>query len=51
MPILVQTVKESGLLLATFGEMNFDMNSIITQKQAGVDAIITDWVFKYNVAQ
>ncbi|KAJ3271470.1 hypothetical protein HDV01_006600 [Terramyces sp. JEL0728] len=51
MPILVQTVKESGLILATFGEKNFDSSSISVQKQAGVDAIITDWVFKYNVTQ
>ena len=48
MPILVQTVKESGLILATFGDLNYDITNVNIQYDAGVDALITDWVFKYN---
>ena len=45
---LVQTIKESGLMLATFGEENKVAENILIQERAGVDATIKDYVWKNN---
>ncbi|KAI9032077.1 PLC-like phosphodiesterase [Hyaloraphidium curvatum] len=48
-PSLIGTIKEGGLLLATFGEANADPENVRLQESCGVDAIMVDNVFKYNV--
>ncbi|KAI8840518.1 hypothetical protein BC829DRAFT_446957 [Chytridium lagenaria] len=47
-PALVNTIKESGLILATFGEANEDAKNVHIQETAGVDAILAHGVFRYN---
>ncbi|KAJ8324440.1 phosphate system positive regulatory protein pho81 [Batrachochytrium dendrobatidis] len=49
MPVLINTVKESGLILATFGEVNNQIEVSKIQESYGVDALITGRVFKYNI--
>ncbi|KAI8896637.1 hypothetical protein BC833DRAFT_596827 [Globomyces pollinis-pini] len=49
MPVLIQTIKESGLILGTFGNKNKDQENISMQEQNGVDAVIVDGIFKYNM--
>ncbi|KAI9144988.1 hypothetical protein BKA69DRAFT_1052414 [Paraphysoderma sedebokerense] len=46
-PTLLQTIKESGLILATFGELNNFSEYIKLQEKYGVDAIYQDGVLKY----
>jgi hypothetical protein len=46
MPTLVQTIKESGLMLATFGDENRVPGNIAVQEKAGADATIKDFVWK-----
>eukprot|EP00842_Homolaphlyctis_polyrhiza_P003288 jgi/Hompol1/3960/HPOL_003414-RA len=48
MPVLINTVKESGLILATFGPPNNDPFYIRQQETFGVDALIIGRVFRYN---
>ncbi|KAI8921753.1 hypothetical protein BC831DRAFT_475818 [Entophlyctis helioformis] len=48
MPVLINTIKESGLILATFGPPNTDPANIKLQESFGVDALIVGRVFKYN---
>ncbi len=48
MPALVQTVKESGLMLATFGDENRVPGNIAVQEKAGADATIKEYVWKNN---
>ncbi|KAJ3332193.1 phosphate system positive regulatory protein pho81 [Blyttiomyces sp. JEL0837] len=48
-PLLINTIKESGLILASFGKANGDAANVKLQEESGVDAIITNNVFKYNV--
>ncbi|CAB4416918.1 unnamed protein product [Rhizophagus irregularis] len=43
-PILVKTIKETGLLLFTYGSMNNDVTNVRLQRKAGVDAVIVDSV-------
>ncbi|RIA99322.1 Glycerophosphoryl diester phosphodiesterase family-domain-containing protein [Glomus cerebriforme] len=43
-PKLVKTIKETGLLLFTYGAMNNDVTNVRLQKKAGVDAVIVDSV-------
>ncbi len=48
MPLLVQTIKESGLMLASFGEANELSENRERQEKAGADATINGWVFRYT---
>lgn len=48
MPVLIQTIKESGLMLASFGPCNSDPENVAMQESAGADATIKGWVFKYK---
>ncbi|KAI9190717.1 uncharacterized protein BJ171DRAFT_490875 [Polychytrium aggregatum] len=48
-PILINTIKESGLILATFGSCNKSLDNVRQQEKNKVDAIIVDNVFRYNV--
>ncbi|ORX84117.1 hypothetical protein BCR32DRAFT_230679 [Anaeromyces robustus] len=41
-PILINTIKESGLFLATFGKGILDPESVKLQEKLGVDAVILD---------
>ncbi|GBC00079.1 hypothetical protein RclHR1_03740003 [Rhizophagus clarus] len=43
-PILVKAVKETGLLLFTYGSMNNNVDNARLQRKAGVDAVIVDSV-------
>jgi glycerophosphodiester phosphodiesterase len=43
-PELIRTVKNSGLLLCTYGAANNDRDKVLLQKQWGVDSIITDHI-------
>ncbi|KNC55614.1 uncharacterized protein AMSG_01883 [Thecamonas trahens ATCC 50062] len=43
---LVQTVHDAGLMLFTFGGLNNDEAAVELQQTAGVDAIITDAVYR-----
>ncbi|KAJ3337372.1 phosphate system positive regulatory protein pho81 [Gonapodya sp. JEL0774] len=47
---LINTVKESGLILATFGETNSVPANVTAQHLNGVDAIVIDDVMRYSVA-
>ncbi|KAI8808814.1 hypothetical protein BJ742DRAFT_807702 [Cladochytrium replicatum] len=47
-PMLINTIKESGLILATFGKANTKRANVDVQERAGVDAIISDGIFRYN---
>ena len=46
-PKLIQTIIESGLLLATFGDGNLQPEAVAVQARFGVDAIVRNGVFKY----
>ncbi|KAJ3164895.1 phosphate system positive regulatory protein pho81 [Geranomyces variabilis] len=48
-PILIKTIKESGLLLATCGDANNIPENVRVQDTHGVDAVIVNGVFRYNV--
>ncbi|KAJ3044483.1 phosphate system positive regulatory protein pho81 [Rhizophlyctis rosea] len=48
-PVLISTIKESGLMLATFGSANEDPQNVKVQEGFGVDGIIANNVFRYNV--
>src|SRR5438034_1258617 len=39
-PKLVKTIKETGLLLFTYGTMNNNVSNVQLQRKAGVDAVI-----------
>ncbi|KAK9764489.1 Glycerophosphocholine phosphodiesterase [Basidiobolus ranarum] len=43
-PKLIRTIKETGLLLFTYGSLNNDVVHVKRQKQYGVDAVIVDSV-------
>ncbi|KAG2205684.1 Glycerophosphoryl diester phosphodiesterase family-domain-containing protein [Mucor mucedo] len=43
-PRLVQVIKESGLLLFTYGILNNEVENAVAQKYYGVDAVIVDSV-------
>lgn len=43
-PHLINTVKEAGLLLFTYGGINNDSTAVRLQKRHGVDAVIVDSV-------
>ncbi|KAJ3009142.1 ADP-ribosylation factor protein 3 [Thoreauomyces humboldtii] len=45
-PVLIKTIKESGLLLATYGQTNNNPSNVSVQDQYGVDAVIVSGVFK-----
>ncbi|KAI9187703.1 phosphate system positive regulatory protein pho81 [Blastocladiella emersonii ATCC 22665] len=47
-PLLVQAVKESGLLLATFGEENAVPANVLAQERAGVDGVFADGVLRFT---
>ncbi|KAJ3108421.1 phosphate system positive regulatory protein pho81 [Phlyctochytrium planicorne] len=47
-PALINTIKESGLILATFGKANEEANNVFVQESAGVDAILSHGVLRYN---
>ncbi|KND03503.1 uncharacterized protein SPPG_00987 [Spizellomyces punctatus DAOM BR117] len=48
-PILINTIKESGLILATCGSANDSPPNVRIQEEHGADAIIVNNVFRYNV--
>ena len=48
MPILIQTVKESGLLLVSSGKLNLNPANVRLQEEKGLDATIVNKLFKYN---
>jgi len=43
-PIIVQTIKEAGLVLCTYGLANNDLTNVELQERLGVDAVIVDRV-------
>ncbi|ORX51055.1 ankyrin [Piromyces finnis] len=45
-PILINTIKESGLFLTTFGKYNFDPNAIKLQEKFGVDAVVINGIVR-----
>ena len=45
-PNLIKRIKETGLLLFTYGSMNNDVQNAQLQKEYGVDAVIVDSVAK-----
>ncbi|KAI9217491.1 hypothetical protein BC828DRAFT_391037 [Blastocladiella britannica] len=47
-PALVQAVKESGLLVATFGDANNVPANIVQQERAGVDGVFADGVLRFT---
>ncbi|KAJ3112247.1 phosphate system positive regulatory protein pho81 [Phlyctochytrium bullatum] len=47
-PALVNTIKESGLILGTFGQANSAARNVAAQEASGVDAILAHGVFRYN---
>ncbi|KAJ1655278.1 phosphate system positive regulatory protein pho81 [Dispira simplex] len=47
-PSLITTIKQSGLVLATFGQANCFPENLELQKLYGVDAILAKGVFRYN---
>ncbi|KAL7751046.1 phosphate system positive regulatory protein pho81 [Sorochytrium milnesiophthora] len=47
-PELIHTVKESGLVLTTFGKLNEDWASVDTQESQGVDATYLGGVLRYS---
>ncbi|KAI9094038.1 hypothetical protein DFS34DRAFT_251563 [Phlyctochytrium arcticum] len=49
MPTLIQTIKESGLILATCGSANDEPANVSIQEENGVDAIVVNHIFRYNV--
>ena len=49
MPALGKTIKESGLILASFGAANGDLKRVKKQEENGVDATIYNHVLRYTV--
>ncbi|GAA5815097.1 hypothetical protein MFLAVUS_008603 [Mucor flavus] len=47
-PSLISNIKESGLVLVTFGDANQNPECIEIQKKQGVDAIMIDGLVHYN---
>jgi len=45
-PILINTIKESGLFLTTFGKENLNPDSVKLQEKLGVDAIVVNEVVR-----
>ncbi len=43
-PNLIKLVKESGLILMTYGTANNEVNAVKLQKELGVDGVITDHI-------
>jgi glycerophosphoryl diester phosphodiesterase len=43
-PTLINAIKSAGLLLATFGRENNEIENVVLQKKYGVDAIISDYM-------
>jgi len=43
-PRLIRTIKESGLLLFSYGHMNNDVKAVELQVREGVNAVIVDKV-------
>jgi CDK inhibitor PHO81 len=50
LPVLINTIKESGLLLASFGRENENESNVRKQETAGVDAIVVNRVLRYNIS-
>jgi CDK inhibitor PHO81 len=50
MPALIKTIKESGLILASFGDANGDFKSVKKQEENGVDATIYNNILRYTAA-
>ncbi|KAJ3225625.1 phosphate system positive regulatory protein pho81 [Chytriomyces hyalinus] len=48
-PALITTIKQSGLMLASFGSKNQDSRNVAVQENGGVDAIMGGHVLKYSV--
>ncbi|KAI9350350.1 hypothetical protein BDR26DRAFT_852232 [Obelidium mucronatum] len=48
-PALITTIKQSGLMLASFGLSNQDGSNVLNQEAGGVDGIMTGAVLKYSV--
>ncbi|KAK9761041.1 phosphate system positive regulatory protein pho81 [Basidiobolus ranarum] len=50
-PSLIQSIKESGLILASFGPLNDDPKNVQLQEAYGVDAIVSNGTVRYSKAQ
>ncbi|KAI8622272.1 hypothetical protein BC830DRAFT_751718 [Chytriomyces sp. MP71] len=48
-PALITTIKQSGLMLASFGPKNQSPQNVTVQESGGVDAIMAGHVLKYSV--
>ncbi|KAJ3025976.1 UNVERIFIED_CONTAM: Glycerophosphocholine phosphodiesterase [Siphonaria sp. JEL0065] len=48
-PALITTIKQSGLMLASFGASNQNASNVLSQEAGGVDGIMTGDVLKYSV--
>lgn len=48
-PSLISNIKESGLVLVTFGDMNQDPKCVEIQKRQGVDAFMINGLVHYNI--
>ncbi|TPX33648.1 hypothetical protein SmJEL517_g03537 [Synchytrium microbalum] len=48
-PSLITAIKESGLIVASFGIANDDIGNVRAQESHGVDAIISDNVLRYRI--
>jgi CDK inhibitor PHO81 len=49
-PSLIKTVKESGLLIVTAGQVNSDVKYRQIQERCGVDAMIINQVVHFNTS-
>jgi hypothetical protein len=49
MPVLISTIKSSGLMLGSFGPANLDSENVKIQEEFGADATIKGRVFKYKM--
>ncbi|KAK9762347.1 phosphate system positive regulatory protein pho81 [Basidiobolus ranarum] len=49
-PSLIQSIKRSGLILASFGPLNEDPKNIQLQEAHGVDAIVSNGIVRYSKA-
>ncbi|KAJ3124793.1 phosphate system positive regulatory protein pho81 [Physocladia obscura] len=48
-PALIETIKQSGLMLASFGSKNQDNKNALVQEANGVDGIMANNVLKFSV--
>lgn len=48
MPSLIKNIKESGLILVSFGQMNIDARYRSIQERHGVDAMMIHEVVHFN---